>query len=393
MGMKKIPIEQLRPDMKFSKSLFDKNLNIVLAAGKKLDAYTLKKLKLRNVEYVETAGELIEDAPIPDEYKKDKDKDKDKEKKKILVDKDTAKHLEIYKDTVTNLGFLYNRYKDGMSFNTDKLQRLASALVNAIMIEKNPNTFINLINITGKGEYLYNHMVNTTILAVLLGQQIGYSIVKLTNLAMAGLIFDIGMVKIPAYISEKEEKLTAEEFNKIKTHPIYSYQIISRELNMPVEIARVGLEHHERWDGTGYPRKIKNIDISEMSRIISIIDTYEALTKERVYRPRQASYDAMKTVLGEGSKKFDPDLLKVFLNMMSIYPVGSHIRLNNNAIARVISADPVSPFRPTVKIVYDEFGDKVDDGEIIRLSKEKDLYIIKAVKSASLSNEEQAKAE
>jgi HD-GYP domain-containing protein (c-di-GMP phosphodiesterase class II) len=393
MGMKKIPIEQLRPDMKFSKSLFDKNLNIVLAAGKKLDAYTLKNLKLRNVEYVETAGELIEDAPIPDEYKKDKDKDKDKEKKKILVDKDTAKHLEIYKDTVTNLGFLYNRYKDGMSFNTDKLQRLASALVNAIMIEKNPNTFINLINITGKGEYLYNHMVNTTILAVLLGQQIGYSIVKLTNLAMAGLIFDIGMVKIPAYISEKEEKLTAEEFNKIKTHPIYSYQIISRELNMPVEIARVGLEHHERWDGTGYPRKIKNIDISEMSRIISIIDTYEALTKERVYRPRQASYDAMKTVLGEGSKKFDPDLLKVFLNMMSIYPVGSHIRLNNNAIARVISADPVSPFRPTVKIVYDEFGDKVDDGEIIRLSKEKDLYIIKAVKSASLSNEEQAKAE
>lgn len=371
--------------MKFTKSLFDKNLNIVLPAGKKLDEYVLKNLKVRNVEYVETAGELVEDEteePAVESVK---------EKKKILVDKATARYLDLYKEMVTTLSFLYNRYKTGHLFDTDKLQQMANKMVNAIMTEKNLNVFINLVNITGKGDYLYNHAVNTTVLSILLGRKLGYSMVKLVNLGLAGLVFDIGMAKIPAYIIEKENKLTSEEFNQIKTHPIHSYQIISRELNLPVEIARVGLEHHERWDGSGYPRRIKGNEIGEMSRIVSIIDTYEALTKNRVYREKKDSYDAMRMVLGEGSKKFDPDILKVFLNMMSIYPVGSFVRLNNNAIARVTSADPVSPFRPTVKIIYDEFGDKIDDGEVIRLSKEKEVYIIQAIKSSQITDDGQLK--
>jgi len=155
------------------------------------------------------------------------------------------------------------------------------------MGEEKIEVWINLINAAGRGDYLSLHIVNTTILALLLGKRLGYSAVKLINLAMASLLFDIGMLKVPAYIVEKEEKLTADEFNQIKTHPIYSYQVISRDLNLPVEIARVGLEHHERYDGTGYPRRLKGQEISEMSRIIAIIDTYEAITKQRVYREKK----------------------------------------------------------------------------------------------------------
>jgi HD-GYP domain-containing protein (c-di-GMP phosphodiesterase class II) len=213
--------------------------------------------------------------------------------------------------------------------------------------------------------------------------------VKLVNLALAALVYDIGMVKIPAYIVEKEEKLSPEEFNQVKTHPVYSYQIIAKELNFPNEVARAGLEHHERFDGTGYPRRIKGIEISEISKIISIIDTYEAVTKDRVYREGKESYDAMKLVLGEGSKKFDPDIVKVFLNMMSIYPVGCFVQLNTNAIAKVIAADPVSPFRPTVKIMRDEFGDEVENGDTIRLSKEKEMYIVKAIQTKKMINGKQ----
>ena len=372
-------VDQLRPGMKFTKSLFDNHLNIVLPAGKELDQFAIKNLTVRNVDVVETAGELIEDeAP--------KEKKAKPEKKTIIVDKGTAKYIELYKEIVSTLSYVFNRYKAGRSIDTERIQQIANKLVNTIMVEKNKNTFINLVNITGRGDYLFHHIVNTTILSVLLGNQLGYSMVKLISLAMAGLTFEIGMIKIPAFIIEKEKKLTTEERNQINTHPILSYQIITRDMNLPVEIARVGLEHHERWDGSGYPRHVKGHDLSEFSRIISIIDTYEALTKNRVYREKKDSYDAMKHVLSEGSKKFDPELLKVFLNMMSIYPVGSYVRLNNNAIAMVTSADPVSPFRPTIKIIFDEFGDKIEDGEIIRLSKEKELYVIHAVKSASVNN-------
>ncbi|NPV01349.1 MAG: HD-GYP domain-containing protein [Brevinematales bacterium] len=385
MPMKKIPLEQLKPGMKFTKSLFDKNLNIVLPAGKPLDDISIKNLKLRSLDFVETAGELV-DETLQTKAAEGREL---ADKKKIKVDKDTARYLEIYKESVTTINALYGRYRSRQGFNVDEVQKLANKLVNTVMMEKNPNVFINLVNITGRGEYLFHHIVNVTLLGILLGQRIGYSMVKLVSLAMAGLLYDIGMTKIPAYIVEKEGKLSPEERNQINTHPIHSYQTISREFNLPTEIARVGLEHHEKWDGTGYPRKIKGNEISEMSRMLAIVDTYEALIKSRVYREKNESYDAMKLVVSEGSKRFDPDLLKVFLNMMSIYPVGGFVRLNNNAIAKVISADAVSPFRPTVKIVYDEFGDKIEDGEVIRLSKEKDIYIVGAVKTSQLNDSDE----
>jgi len=387
MPMKRLEVDALRVGMKFSKSLFDNNLNIVLPAGKVLDNSTLLNLKNRNIKYVETAGELVE---IIEQDNKGGSKIttlQHSEKKSIIIDKDTAKYLDFYKESINSLNTLYNNYRNNKTIIPDEFQKLATRIVNTIMAEKRSEVFINIINIAGKGDYLANHTINTTILSVLLGQKLGYSLVKLVNLALAALVYDIGMVKIPAYILEKEDKLSQEEYNQVKTHPIYSYQIITKELNFPIEIARVGLEHHEKFDGSGYPRRLKGTELSDMSKIISIADTYEALTKDRVYREGKDGYDAMKLVLGEGSKKFDPEILKVFISMMSIYPVGSIVQLSSGAIAVVTSSDPVSPFRPTVKVIRDEFGDELEDGPIIRLSREKDIHIIKVIHSKQYSDE------
>ncbi|URA10746.1 HD-GYP domain-containing protein [Thermospira aquatica] len=389
--MRRIPLSDLRPGMIFDKSLFDSNYNIILPARKPLDRATIGMLYNRGITEVSTAGELVE---VVDESKihpkKHPTQTETDAQKKVIIDKDAAKHIEFYKNAVTKINNLYQRYKKGESLDINQLQQLAHEFVNTIMAEKKVEVWINLINAAGRGDYLSLHIINTTILALLLGKKLGYSAVKLINLTMAALLFDIGMLKIPAYIVEKEEKLTPEEFNQIKTHPIHSYQIIARELSLPVEIARVGLEHHERFDGTGYPRHLKGQEISEMSRIMAIVDTYEALTKKRSYREKKESYDAMRLILGEGSRKFDPEILKVFLSLMSVYPVGSYVQLNNKCIARVVASDSVSPFRPTVKIVRDEFGDTVEDGEIIRLAKETDLYIVKVVYSSEIQSENNA---
>ncbi len=385
MPMRKIELNDLRPGMKFNKSLFDNNLNIVLPAGKVLDTYLLANLRNRNVKYVETAGELLAEVNLGTGATSEQSSNQPAEKKSIILDKETAKYLDFYKESILNINGTYNRYRNEQTIDTERVQKLATKIVNTIMAEKRTELFINLVNIAGKGDYLASHIINTTILSVLLAQKLGYSLVKLVNLALATLVYDIGMIKVPAYITEKEEKLSQDEFNQVKTHPIYSYQIIAKEINLPTEVARVGLEHHEKFDGTGYPRKIKGHEISEMSKIVSIVDTYEALTKDRVYREGKDFYDAMKMVLGEGSKKFDPEILKVFINMMSIYPVGSYVQLSNKAVATVISSDPVSPFRPTVKIIKDEFGDDVIDGTVLRLSKERDIHIVKALHAKQFS--------
>jgi HD-GYP domain-containing protein (c-di-GMP phosphodiesterase class II) len=384
-GMKRIRIDELKVGMKFTKSVFDAHMNIVLPAGKVLDKFTLNQLKSRNIEFVDTAGEVImvDEAPVSGFAAAEKEI---KPKKTIIVNKETAKYIDFYKDCVTAIGKIYRKILSGESVDAEEVQQVASKIVNTITTEQNPNNFINLVNIAGKGEYLVNHVINATILAVLLGKKLGYSTVKLFNLALAGLLYDVGMVKIPAIIVEKESQLSAEEFNIIKTHPIYSYQIIAKDLGLPIEIARVGLEHHERFDGSGYPRKLIGNEISELSRIIAIVDTYEALIKDRAYREGKNNYEAMKTVLGEGSKKMDTEILKFFLSMMSIYPVGSFVELSNGCIAQVISSDPVSPFFPTVKIIKDEFKENVSDGEVIRLSRRKDIYIVRSLSLKEIKN-------
>jgi HD-GYP domain-containing protein (c-di-GMP phosphodiesterase class II) len=384
-GMKRIRIDELKVGMKFTKSVFDAHMNIVLPAGKVLDKFTLNQLKSRNIEFVDTAGEVImvDEAPVSGFAAAEKEI---KPKKTIIVNKETAKYIDFYKDCLTAIGKIYRKILSGESVDAEEVQQVASKIVNTITTEQNPNNFINLVNIAGKGEYLVNHVINATILAVLLGKKLGYSTVKLFNLALAGLLYDVGMVKIPAIIVEKESQLSAEEFNIIKTHPIYSYQIIAKDLGLPIEIARVGLEHHERFDGSGYPRKLIGNEISEFSRIIAIVDTYEALIKDRAYREGKNNYEAMKTVLGEGSKKMDTEILKFFLSMMSIYPVGSFVELSNGCIAQVISSDPVSPFFPTVKIIKDEFKENVSDGEVIRLSRRKDIYIVRSLSLKEIKN-------
>ncbi|MGC8765098.1 MAG: HD-GYP domain-containing protein [Brevinematia bacterium] len=386
--MKRMKVDDLKEGMKFTKSVFDPHMNIALPAGKVLDRYKINSLKSRGIEYVETAGEMImvdesEMAALKESYEGEKT-----EKKKIIVNKETAKYIEFYKECVSWLGKIYKKLQSNQSVEAEELQKLASLIVNTLAQEKNSDNFVNLVNIAGKGEYLVNHVINVTILSVLLGMKLGYSMVKLFNLALAGLVYDIGMTRIPTIIVEKESSLSTEEFNLIKTHPIHSYQIISKELGLPIEIARVGLEHHERFDGTGYPRRLIGSEISEMSRIISIADTYEALIKDRTYREGKETYEAMKVVLGEGSKKMDPEILKFFISMMSIYPVGSYVELSNGAIAQVVSSDPVSPFFPNVKIIRDAFKEPVKDGEIIRLSKTKDIYIVRSIKSKEIKNAE-----
>lgn len=392
MPMHRIEIDQLKAGMKFSKSLFDKNLNIVLPAGKILDKIALNNLKVRNIEFVETAGEIQEqiDENLMPEISSPANMSNGNppsvaDRKTVLIDKESAKYIEFYKECIQTVSLIYNRYRNSQTIEGEKFSKLANRIVSQITAEKRAELFINLVNIAGKGDYLANHIVNTTILSCLLGLRIGYSMIKLLNLALSALVYDIGMVKIPPYIIEKEEKLSPEEFNQVKTHPVYSYQAITKDFGLSVDVARVGLEHHERYDGTGYPRRLKGSELSDMSKIVAIVDTYEALTKDRVYREGKDNYDAMKLVLGEGSKKLDPELLKAFLNMMSIYPVGCYVQLSTKVMAKVVASDPVSPFRPTVKIVRDEFGDMIEDGTVIKLSKEKEIYIIKAIQAKQLN--------
>ena len=166
---------------------------------------------------------------------------------------------------------------------------------------------------------------------------------RLAYLAAGALLHDAGMLRIPDSIVKKKGASARDEAQKIRAHPLLSYRIITKELMYPDDVGVVGLQHHERWDSDGYPRRTPGADIDVLARIVSVADAFEAMVSSKPYRNSMIGYAAMKALLSDNSRRFDPDIIKAFIKSMGIYPLGSLVLLNNAAIARV---GPDSPRRP-----------------------------------------------
>lgn len=164
-------------------------------------------------------------------------------------------------------------------------------------------------------EYTYSHNVNVSALSVALGMKIGIKKDQIKDLALATLLHDIGKMRIPKEVLNKPGKLTDKEFEIMKLHTVLGYKIIKEELKLPMEIARVALEHQEKFSGTGYPRRKKGDEVSVFSQICSIADVYDAICSKRVYKPAKTSQDAIKIMLNDGSNSFNPGLLYKFIHL------------------------------------------------------------------------------
>ena len=198
---------------------------------------------------------------------------------------------------------------------------------------------------------------------------------QIFKLGIAALLHDIGMIRIPENLVNKKENLTDEEFRIVKHHLVYSYIIIMNEIGYHKEIAEYTLFHHENWDGSGYSKKINGEKIPLISRIIAVADTYVALIHERPYKNRINGYQAMKTIIGNNGKRFDPAVIRALLKSIGVYPIGSIVQLNNYLVGKVIDFPSHNIFRPRIQFLkeYSEKGIKRYD--ILDLRKEEKLFI------------------
>jgi HD-GYP domain-containing protein (c-di-GMP phosphodiesterase class II) len=201
------------------------------------------------------------------------------------------------------------------------------------------------------------------------------------QLVTGALLHDVGMLRLPKEITDKSGGLSEAELQRMQAHPLYAYKIITKELLYPEDVGLIGLQHHERFDGEGYPRRISGADIDMGARIVSVADAFEAMVSEKPYRNSMMGYQAMKNLLSDNSRRFDPDVLKAFIKTMGIYPIGSVIMLNNGSIARVTEVQGDAPLRPKIRILIDEFGKifKNDEGDLSDLLTEKSLCIAQAL--------------
>lgn len=220
---------------------------------------------------------------------------------------------------------------------------------------RNESAAVTLFKLRRFDEYSYTHCINVGVLAIILGKYLGQDKDSLRLLGLSGLFHDVGKARIPEEILNKPASLTPREMDIIKTHPLESYKIISATSGPAKEILRGAIEHHERFDGTGYPRGLAGADIGIFGRIVSIVDVYDALTSKRSYKDALPTAKALSLMYQWRDSTFAPNSIEHFIKCIGVYPVGSFVRLSNGEYALVTASNTANATRPTVKILFDPY--------------------------------------
>lgn len=235
----------------------------------------------------------------------------------------------------------------------NSLQTLMNDIVESIL--SNKDVMINLIDLKVFDDYTYYHSVNVGVLAITIGVALNLSKEELYNLGLAAVLHDIGKVFISKDILNKPCKLTPKEFDVVKSHPQMGFDYL-KKASLPLSSCKAVLQHHERFNGEGYPMGIKGEKISLFSRIIAIADVCDALASNRTYRKALMPSDIVEYIMSEYGLLFDPDLVDVFIRRIAPYPVGTCVLLSNGMTGIVAENYSDCCLRPRVKII--KHGDK-----------------------------------
>ncbi len=203
-------------------------------------------------------------------------------------------------------------------------------------------------------DYDYVHPVQVASLSILMGRKMGCKETDLSNLGLAALLQNIGYVVLPSGMMDEPASLTAIEEHEVHQHAQYGYQILNEYASVAPEIVMTILDHHERWDGSGYPRGLKSGDISLHTRIIAITDTYYALVSRRPHRQSHLPHEAIEFIMAYSGELFDPELVRLFTKLVPLYPTGIMVNLNTGESGIISDAKPGFIGRPVVRICIDK---------------------------------------
>ncbi len=269
--------------------------------------------------------------------------------------------------------------QQGRSINLGPIIDATQQTITAIF--KNPDALICVINIRNKNEYLLEHSISVSVLMTVFARFLKIDRKIIQQLAIGAFLHDVGKIKVPNQILNKRGKLTETEYRMIQKHVNYSIDIIKATPGISPLSLEVAALHHERLDGSGYPLKLKQADISNYGAMIAICDVFDALTADRCYKESYShikAFSILRKLASDG--KLMPRLVDLFIKCLGVYPVGTIVELNANRLAIVESRNQDDPINPKVRCFYNIESHRYIMTKDIDLATEAD-FIIKGVKA------------
>jgi len=281
-------------------------------------------------------------------------------------DEELPKAEAIHQDLSKNISKVMADLRDDKQLDLASLKRDVDALLGSII--RNPTAFMWVSRLKKSDNYAYRHLIGTAIWCGIFGRHLGLDRGELEALTLGGLLIDVGKVKIPQAILSKNARLTEEEFKVVKTHVDHGVRFLAKSRNIPSQVTRIVATHHERWDGSGYPMRLKGIDIPIFGRIVGLIDSYEAMTTDRVFATGMSPHRAISELYELRGTVFQAELVEQFIQASGVYPTGSLVELNNGSVAVVVAMNGTRRLRPKLMLLLDNKKRYLKEFETLDLS-------------------------
>jgi HD-GYP domain-containing protein (c-di-GMP phosphodiesterase class II) len=271
---------------------------------------------------------------------------------KVAFDKAFGKASSTYQTASSLVKNVMEDIRFGNQLNSTVAKEAVSDCVNNVL--DNSDTMQLLTQLKNMDEYTSQHSLNVCILSILLGKYIKLSTDKLNKLGLCGLLHDMGKSKVPLEILNKEGALTGKEMEIMKNHALLGKDILQNTQGIDQEAIEVAFSHHERLNGSGYPRGLVSDEITAFTKIVSIADTYDAVTSDRVYKKGKLHLEAVEILIKGRKTHFDDKLVIQFIECMGIYPVGNPAEMTNGEVAIVIENNAENKTKPKVLLLLDD---------------------------------------
>lgn len=345
----------LQKGMKIDQAIVDRRGRILIARGALMDEYlidSLLKLGINGV-YIREGEEDPEEENISLLAKSVIEKTRVEDRAKVRLTESVKKRV------AEGIQYLYNNTEtQDFAEATDKI---TGELMRAI--SDNEAIAVDISTLKISDEYTFKHSVDVATMAMIVAKQHGLNEKEVYEIGIAGLLHDLGKSKIPNEVLNKPGRLSDEEFEIMKQHSVYGYEILKEKEGYSPAILLGVLQHHEKMNGRGYPLGVSSDKMHLFAKILSVVDIYDALVTERSYKKAFSQRDAVEMIMSM-TQELDLAVMKSFLESMILYPVDTIVQLSNGEKAKVVQNNPGYILRP--KVVGIETGKIYDLGKDMR---------------------------
>jgi len=357
--MRLISVNQCQPGEKLAKTIFTSKGTVLIGAGVTLTQKMLDRLKELNFTSIYIEDKQTDDLVVADVLSE--------ETRREAMATITSVFQAFYSEP--------GRWRQ-LFVHQDVGKKFRQVMISVIDELKQNRSALNLLGIVcSVDHYIFSHSFHVALYTTSLGMKLGLSDRELIEVGMGAMLHDVGMMAIPPDLLLKPGALTAEEYELVKKHTEIGFELLRRQEEISLLTAHCAYQHHERCDGSGYPRQLTEEEIHPYAKILAVCDVFDALTTNRSYRPAVLPHLAMEVLFAGADKLFVKEIVEAFYGTIALYPIGLTVRLTTGEEGVVVDYNRGAPSRPIVRILKNPAGEAVSAPYEIDLSKHLDVMI------------------